>query len=262
MDWPWATDDQRARVLAISITLCICCHAYKLVCAGIRGPGCVSYRSNGHICRCLNGHGRPVYHCLNPAYTTGSPLSPGLNGEYSSATSSSSGLPGVCAHTHPRCQSELLASHRHTTSPRAFPTNPHRPAGHRCREFTETLYILFIGIRTLFDRVTPGYGDHSPLTRPKEEVTHGGRGRRGGGCRCNMNMVAQGPQQRCASGPVGREVYLQSRLLKRKLCKQNQALYLFDCVCGVLFENAMRKNRSNGTVYTGHQGKTKAREQS
>ena len=30
--------------------------------------------------------------------------------------------------------------------------------------------ILFIGIRTLFDRVTRGYGDHSPLTRPKEEV--------------------------------------------------------------------------------------------
>jgi len=31
---------------------------------------------------------------------------------------------------------------------------------------------LFIGIRTLFDRVTRGYGDHSPLTRPEEEVTH------------------------------------------------------------------------------------------
>jgi hypothetical protein len=29
-------------------------------------------------------------------------------------------------------------------------------------------HILFIGIRTLFDRVTRGYGDHSPLTRPKE----------------------------------------------------------------------------------------------
>jgi len=37
-------------------------------------------------------------------------------------------------------------------------------------------YILFIGIRrsirTLFDRVTRGCGDHSPLARPKEEVTH------------------------------------------------------------------------------------------
>ena len=38
-------------------------------------------------------------------------------------------------------------------------------------------YMLFLGIRTLFDRVTRGYGDHSPLTRPKEEVTRGGRGR-------------------------------------------------------------------------------------
>ena len=36
---------------------------------------------------------------------------------------------------------------------------------------------MFTGIRTLFARVTRGYGDHSPLTRPKEEVTHGGRGR-------------------------------------------------------------------------------------
>jgi hypothetical protein len=35
---------------------------------------------------------------------------------------------------------------------------------------------LIIGIRTLFDRVTRGYSDHYPLTRPKEEVTHGGRG--------------------------------------------------------------------------------------
>ena len=39
------------------------------------------------------------------------------------------------------------------------------------------IYILLIGIRTLFDGVTRGYGDHSPLTRPEEEVTHGGRGR-------------------------------------------------------------------------------------
>ena len=38
-------------------------------------------------------------------------------------------------------------------------------------------YISFIGIRTLFDQITRGYGDHSPLTRPKEEVTHGGRAR-------------------------------------------------------------------------------------
>ena len=44
-------------------------------------------------------------------------------------------------------------------------------------------YISFIGIRTLFDQITRGYGDHSPLTRPKEEVTHGGRCRRGRGCR-------------------------------------------------------------------------------
>jgi len=42
---------------------------------------------------------------------------------------------------------------------------------------------LYIGIRTLCDRATRGYGDHSPLARPKEEVTHGGRGRRGGRCR-------------------------------------------------------------------------------
>jgi hypothetical protein len=32
------------------------------------------------------------------------------------------------------------------------------------------------------DCVTRGYGDHSPRTRPKEEVTHGGRGRRGDVC--------------------------------------------------------------------------------
>ena len=34
------------------------------------------------------------------------------------------------------------------------------------------MYISFIGIVTLFDSVTRGYGDHSPLTKPKEEVTH------------------------------------------------------------------------------------------
>ena len=33
------------------------------------------------------------------------------------------------------------------------------------------------GQRSQFDQVTRSYGDHSPLTRPKEEVTHGGRGR-------------------------------------------------------------------------------------
>jgi len=32
------------------------------------------------------------------------------------------------------------------------------------------IYILFIGIHTLFDCVTRGYGDHSFLTRPKEDV--------------------------------------------------------------------------------------------
>ena len=31
--------------------------------------------------------------------------------------------------------------------------------------------MYIIGIRTLCDSVTRGYGDHSPLTRPKEEVT-------------------------------------------------------------------------------------------
>jgi len=34
------------------------------------------------------------------------------------------------------------------------------------------IYIVLIGIRMLFDRVTRGYGDHFPFTRPKEEVTH------------------------------------------------------------------------------------------
>ena len=38
------------------------------------------------------------------------------------------------------------------------------------------IVISFIGIRTLCDQITRGYGDHSSLTRPKEEVTHGGRG--------------------------------------------------------------------------------------
>jgi len=35
----------------------------------------------------------------------------------------------------------------------------------------------------LCDCVTRGYGDHSPLTRPKEGVTHGGRCQRGAVCR-------------------------------------------------------------------------------
>jgi len=38
------------------------------------------------------------------------------------------------------------------------------------REGRGDVYISFIGIRTLFDQITRGYGDHSPLTRPKEEV--------------------------------------------------------------------------------------------
>jgi len=33
-------------------------------------------------------------------------------------------------------------------------------------------YMLFFGFRTLFDSVTRGYGDHSPLTRPEEKVTY------------------------------------------------------------------------------------------
>jgi hypothetical protein len=35
--------------------------------------------------------------------------------------------------------------------------------------------LFIFGIRMLFDSVTRGYGDHSSITRPKEEVTHGGR---------------------------------------------------------------------------------------
>jgi len=46
-------------------------------------------------------------------------------------------------------------------------------------KFVPLTEISFIGIRTLCGQITRGYCDHSPLTRPKEEVTHGGRCRRG-----------------------------------------------------------------------------------
>jgi hypothetical protein len=45
------------------------------------------------------------------------------------------------------------------------------------------IYCL-LELNMLCLNVTRGYGDHSPLTRPKEEVTHGGRCRRGRVCRC------------------------------------------------------------------------------
>jgi hypothetical protein len=80
MEWPWATDDQRAHVLAISIALCICCHAYKLVCTRIRGPVYASSRPTGHRSRRLDG--RPVYHCPEPGIHDGIPTIAGLERKY------------------------------------------------------------------------------------------------------------------------------------------------------------------------------------
>jgi len=78
--------------------------------------------------------------------------------------------------------------------------------------------ILFTGIRTLFDRVTRGYGDHSPLTRPEEEVTHGGRCRRCGVCRWLGGGGSRGGSLRSQASVMIKELLRRSHATASRAC--------------------------------------------
>ena len=51
-----------------------------------------------------------------------------------------------------------------------------RALGDRTGSTVTSVVYCLLELNMLCDWVTRGCGDHSPLTRPKEEVTHGGRG--------------------------------------------------------------------------------------
>jgi hypothetical protein len=69
------------------------------------------------------------------------------------------------------------------------PPPPSPPPQHPVALFIYCL--LELNMRCL--NVMRGYGDHSPLTRPTGEVTHGGRRRRAGGCRWLGGGGGRGP---------------------------------------------------------------------
>jgi len=68
--------------------------------------------------------------------------------------------------------------------------------------------LSFIGIRTLFDQITRGYGDHSPLTRPKEEVTHGER--------CRITELGEGNDSNKGESAKRTRQKMKRRKRKRK----------------------------------------------